>query len=56
MEFSKAFIEQTAKDYDMPIHDVYLIAKLFPNEFYQRLELYIYNRSKLNSKTTSKQP
>ena len=38
------FIEQTAHDYDMPVHEVQRIAKLFPDEFYEKLEEYIYNR------------
>jgi hypothetical protein len=38
------FIEQTAHDYDMPVHEVQRIAKLFPDEFYEKLEEYIQNR------------
>lgn len=37
---SQGFIEQTAKDYDMSVHEVEKIAKLFPNEFYAKLEVY----------------
>jgi hypothetical protein len=43
---TQEFIEQTAHDYDMPIHEVERIYKLFPNEFYDKLEDYISNRSK----------
>lgn len=40
------FLKQTARDYDMPLHEVQRIHKLFPNEFYSKLEEYIDNRSK----------
>jgi len=42
----QGFIEQTANDYDMPIHEVERIAKLFPNEFYAKLEDYVSDRAK----------
>ena len=43
---TQVFIKQTAKDYDMPVHEVEKIAKLFPNEFYAKLEEYISDRAK----------
>ncbi len=43
---SEGFIIQTAYDYDMPLHEVKRIARLFPNEFYEKLEEYISNRAK----------
>jgi hypothetical protein len=43
---TQGFIEQTAHDYDMPVHEVERIAKLFPNEFYEKLEEYISDRAK----------
>lgn len=42
---SKSFLEQTAKDYDMPLHEVERIANLYPDNFYQKLEEYISDRS-----------
>lgn len=46
MENSKSFLEQTALDYDMPLHEVERIARLFPNELYEKLEEYIKFRAK----------
>jgi len=43
---TKGFIEQTARDYDMPVQEVERIAKLFPTEFYAKLEEYISDRAK----------
>jgi hypothetical protein len=43
---TQGFIEQTAHDYDMLVHEVERIAKLFPNEFYVKLEEYISDRAK----------
>jgi len=43
---SKSFLEQTAKDYDMPLYEVERIANLYPDNFYQKLEEYISDRSK----------
>ena len=43
---SDNFIKQTAIDYDMLIYDVERIYNLYPNEFYQKLEEFISNRSK----------
>lgn len=43
---TKGFIEQTAHDYDMPVVEVERIAKLFPSQFYEKLEEYIANRAK----------
>ena len=43
---NKAFIEQTAKDYDMPVHEVERIARLFPDFFYEKLEEYIAARAR----------
>jgi hypothetical protein len=40
------FLQQTAIDYDMPLHEVERIARLFPNDFYSELEEYISNRAK----------
>jgi len=39
----KSFLKQTAKDYDMKLHEVERIAKKYPNtkEFYERLEEFI---------------
>lgn len=45
---TQGFIEQTAADYDMPVHEVERIAKLYPNDFYNKLEEYIANKSKNN--------
>ena len=39
------FIIQTAHDYDMPVHEVKRIAKLFPDQFYEKLEEFIKNRA-----------
>ena len=38
------FIIQTAHDYDMPIHEVQRIARLFPDQFYEKLEEFIKER------------
>lgn len=46
MEKSKSFLEQTALDYDMPLHEVERIANLFPDKIYEKLEEYIKSRSK----------
>ncbi len=43
---TQGFIEQTANDYDMPIHEVERIAKLYPDNFYEKLEEYITDRAK----------
>jgi hypothetical protein len=43
---TQGFIEQTARDYNMPINEVERIAKLYPNEFYVKLEEYISDRAK----------
>lgn len=43
---SDKFIKQTTIDYDMSIYDVERIYNLYPNEFYQKLEEFISNRSK----------
>jgi hypothetical protein len=43
---TQEFIEQTAHDYDMPIHEVERIAKLFPNDFWEKLEEHISDRAK----------
>lgn len=43
---TQGFIEQTAHDYDMPVHEVERIANQFPNQFYEKLEEYILNREK----------
>jgi hypothetical protein len=42
---SEVFLLQTALDYDMDIADVRHIANLYPNEFYEKLEDFIKNRS-----------
>ena len=38
-------IKQTANDYDMEIQEVERIARLYPNEFYEKLEEYITYRA-----------
>ena len=43
---TQGFIEQTAHDYDIPVHEVERIAKIFPNEFYAKLEEHISDRAK----------
>lgn len=40
------FIQQTAHDYDMDVHEVERIYKLFPKNFYEKLEEFISERSK----------
>jgi len=42
----KDFLEQTAKDYDMPYHEVERVARLFPDKFYEKLEEFIANRAR----------
>ena len=42
---SEGFLVQTSVDYDMPLHEVRRIAKLYPNNFYEMLEDYIKTRS-----------
>ncbi len=46
----KGFIAQTAQDYDMSFDEVERIYNLYPksNEFYEKLEEHIKQRSKLN--------
>lgn len=40
--FTKGFIEQTAKDYDISVYEVERISKIYPeDEFYERLEEHI---------------
>jgi hypothetical protein len=47
MKDLKAFYQQTAQDYDMELHDVERIAKIYPeDQFYTKLEEFIANRSK----------
>lgn len=43
---SQEFIEQTAEDYDISVHEVEKIIKMFPYDFYSKLEEYIINRAK----------
>lgn len=46
---SESFLVQTSLDYDLPLHEVKRIAKLYPNNFYEMLEFLIKERSnKLN--------
>lgn len=40
------FIIQTANDYDMPVHEVERIIKLYPKNYYEELENFIKQRSK----------
>lgn len=40
------FIQQTADDYDMDVYEVERIYKLFPKNFYEKLEEFISERSK----------
>ena len=42
---NQSFIIQTAEDYDMPLHEVEIIAKKYPNNFYEKLEEYIKDRA-----------
>lgn len=42
---TQGFIEQTAIDYDMPVHEVERIARSHPEHFYAELEKYIYSRA-----------
>lgn len=46
---SEGFIIQTALDYDMEIHEVERIAKLYPNDFYNKLEEFITDRTNKNN-------
>lgn len=46
---SQGFIEQTAHDYDIPEFVVERIAKLFPNEFYEKLEEYLTRTEQLKN-------
>jgi hypothetical protein len=46
---SEGFIIQTALDYDMEIHEVERIAKLYPNDFYNKLEEFITDRANKNN-------
>jgi len=50
------FIEQTARDYDIPIHEVERIARLFPNDFYSKLEGYISDRANKHNQPTTPKP
>lgn len=43
---NNGFIEQTAKDYDMNVYDVQQIYNQYPDNFYEKLEEFILNRSK----------
>lgn len=38
-------LKQTAKDYDMKLSDVENIYRLYPDDFYNQLEIFIKNRS-----------
>ena len=40
------FITQTAKDYDMSFEEVERIYKLYPDNFYEQLEIFIFNKTK----------
>ena len=42
---NQGFIEQTANDYAMPIHEVEKIYKLYPNQCYEKLEEFISERT-----------
>ena len=42
----RAFIMQTARDYDMDYETVRLFKKLYSDNFYEKLEEYIKNRSR----------
>lgn len=46
---SQGFIEQTAIDYDMEISAVQRIAELYPEQFYEKLEEYIQDRTNRNN-------
>jgi hypothetical protein len=43
---NESFIKQTAQDYDMSVYEVERIYNQYPNDFYQKLEEFILNRSK----------
>lgn len=45
---TQGFIKQTAKDYDMPVHEVERISELYPDNFYEKLEEFISDRAKQN--------
>lgn len=45
MEYSMDFLKMTAMDYDMQLHNVERIARLWPDEFYAKLEEWIKERS-----------
>ena len=46
---SESFLHQTSLDYDMQLHEVRRIAKLYPNNFYEMLEDFIKTRSSKNN-------
>ena len=43
---TQQFIEQTAEDYNIPVHEVEKIIKMYPYDFYSKLEEYLINRAK----------
>lgn len=48
MKDKDPFILQTANDYDMPYDEVERIKRLYPNQFYQKLEEYIKSKAQQN--------
>lgn len=48
MSIKKAIIESTARDYDMDIEDVEYIYDNYYDEYYEKLEEFIKNRSSGN--------
>ena len=44
-----SFILNTARDYDMSVEEVERIMKLYPDNYYEKLEEYIKDRANQNS-------
>lgn len=44
MNENETYLLQTAIDYDMPLHEVERIYKLYPNRFYEELEVFVKGR------------
>lgn len=42
---NKSFLAQTAKDYDMSLHEVEAIYEKYPDTFYEELENFIERRA-----------
>lgn len=52
---TQEFLEQTARDYDMPISEVERIAKFHPYTFYDKLEEYILKEANRSNNPNLKQ-